>query len=50
MIPVNAYKLGWQPKWDEKRFLDGLDDEVEDVLALDTVKASVFDALLKDEK
>ncbi|KAL9071885.1 MAG: hypothetical protein Q9157_005311 [Trypethelium eluteriae] len=43
LVPVNAYRLGWQPKWDEERFLASLDDEVQAVQELDTVKSTVFD-------
>ncbi|RSL43276.1 hypothetical protein CEP54_015150 [Fusarium duplospermum] len=45
LIPENPLKLGWKPKWDEKRFLDSLDDEIEAVQQLDTVKMSLFDSL-----
>ncbi|KAM0424376.1 hypothetical protein ACHAPT_010524 [Fusarium lateritium] len=45
LVPENAFKLGWQPKWDEKRFLDSLDDEIKAVQQLDTVKMSLFDSL-----
>jgi hypothetical protein len=50
MIAVNAYEIGWKPKWDEKRFLESMDDEVVAVIELDTVKASVFNDLLTDGK
>lgn len=50
MVAVNAYKIGWKPKWDEKRFLECMDDEVVAVLELDTVKASVFNTLLANDK
>ncbi|KAM5349180.1 hypothetical protein ACJ41O_009003 [Fusarium nematophilum] len=46
LVPVNAYKLGWKPKWDEKRFLDSLDDEIQAVQELDTVKMTLFDTLI----
>ncbi|KAK4043107.1 NAD(P)-binding protein [Parachaetomium inaequale] len=50
LVAVNAFRqLGWQPKWDEKRFLEGLDDEVQDVLELDTVKATLFQPVLGRE-
>lgn len=45
LVPVNAYQLGWQPKWDKERFLESMDDEIEAVQELDKVKASVFDLL-----
>jgi len=50
MFAVNAYKIGWKAKWDEKRFMECIDDEVVAVLELDTVKASVFNTLLADDK
>ncbi|KAL9083685.1 MAG: hypothetical protein Q9165_008413 [Trypethelium subeluteriae] len=43
LVPVHAYRLGWQPKWDEERFLESLDDEIQAVQDLDTVKATIFD-------
>lgn len=42
IVPVNAYKLGWQPKWDQERMLASMDDEVQAVLDLDRFKPSVF--------
>ncbi|KAI9704644.1 MAG: hypothetical protein M1820_005392 [Bogoriella megaspora] len=48
-VPVNAYELGWRPKWDEKRFMESLDDEIQAVLELDTVKPSVFATLLPNQ-
>ncbi|RSM08477.1 hypothetical protein CDV31_008114 [Fusarium ambrosium] len=45
LISKNPLKLGWKPKWDEKRFLDSLNEEVEAVQQLDTVKMSLFDSL-----
>ena len=47
IVPVNAHKLGWKPEWDEKRFLESLDDEVLDVLELDDSSTAVFDSLQK---
>jgi hypothetical protein len=43
---VNAYKLGWEPKWDEKRFLDSMEEEIQATLDHDTVKATIFDSIL----
>ncbi|KAL6850631.1 hypothetical protein ACO1O0_007755 [Amphichorda felina] len=45
IAPVNAYKIGWQPKWDEKRFLDNIDEEVRDVLEVDS-KPTLFSSML----
>jgi hypothetical protein len=50
MVPVNALRLGWKPKWDEKRFLENLDGEVQSVLDFDTVPASLYDSLMADQK
>ena len=47
MIAVNAYKLGWQPSWNQQKFLESIDDEVQAVQELDTIKPSLFDSLLK---
>lgn len=49
VVAVNAYSIGWRPKWDEKRFLENMDDEVQSVQELDTVQNSVFDNLLAEE-
>ncbi|OTA57508.1 hypothetical protein K449DRAFT_437377 [Hypoxylon sp. EC38] len=49
LVPVNAYRLGWQPKWDKERFLESLDDEVQAVLELDTIKPTLFDSLLSSD-
>lgn len=50
LVPMNAYRLGWQPKWDEERFLENLDGEVQAVLELDTVTPTVFDVLMPTGK
>lgn len=50
MIAANAYQIGWKPKWDEQRFLGSMDEEVKDVLEVDTNKASVFNVLLENDK
>ncbi|KAH7016148.1 uncharacterized protein B0I36DRAFT_277426 [Microdochium trichocladiopsis] len=49
-IPINAYQIGWQPKWDEQRFLEGMDDEIKAALESDTVPATLFDKLLSPSK
>lgn len=46
-IAVNPFQLGWEPKWSEESFLDNLDDEVQAVLDLDTVKATIFNEFPK---
>ncbi len=45
IVPINAPKLGWKPTWDEKRFFESIDDEIQAVQDLDTVKLSLFDSL-----
>ncbi|KAI2628092.1 NAD(P)-binding protein [Hypomontagnella submonticulosa] len=50
LVPVNAYKLGWQPKWDQEKFLASIDDEVQAVRELDSVKPTVFEAILAPSK
>ncbi|KAE9369114.1 hypothetical protein N431DRAFT_469048 [Stipitochalara longipes BDJ] len=44
-VAMNAYHLGWQPKWDKERFLDSMDDEIQAVQELEKVNTTVFDAL-----
>ncbi|KAJ0382175.1 hypothetical protein COL922a_013087 [Colletotrichum nupharicola] len=47
LVAVNGYKLGWQPKWTQEMFLESIDDEVQDVLELDTAQtSSLFTTLL----
>ncbi|KAK1983626.1 hypothetical protein LZ30DRAFT_713824 [Colletotrichum cereale] len=45
LVPLNAYKLGWKPEWDESRFMDSIDDEVQSALDLDTGATSLYDSL-----
>ncbi|KAI1105789.1 NAD(P)-binding protein [Jackrogersella minutella] len=45
LVPVNAYQLGWSPKWDQKRFLESMEDEIQDVLELDTIKPTLFNSV-----
>ncbi|KAM0201465.1 hypothetical protein ACHAQI_011257 [Fusarium lateritium] len=48
MVPVNGSKLGWKPKWDsEAKLLDLLDQEIDDILNLDTAGTSLFNDLIK---
>ena len=46
IVPVNAYRIGWQPKWDEEMFLDKMDEEVRHVLEVDS-KPTLFDPMLR---
>jgi len=43
---VNAARLGWQPKWDQERFLTSMDAEIVAVQGLDKIKPTVFDSLM----
>lgn len=47
LIPVNAFKLGWQPIWTEGMLLESIDDEVQAALESDNVNMTLFDALTK---
>lgn len=44
--PINAYRLGWQPKWDEQMFLSQADEEVQSILGGNTVRTSVFEKIM----
>jgi hypothetical protein len=48
MVPVNVFKLGWKPEWDEERFLKNIDAEVQDALELDHYKPSAYDTFIKE--
>ncbi|KAF2181555.1 NAD(P)-binding protein [Zopfia rhizophila CBS 207.26] len=50
LVPVNAYKIGWQPEWTEERYLADIDAEVQAALDLDMIKSSRYDTLLSAEK
>ncbi|CRG90930.1 hypothetical protein PISL3812_07977 [Talaromyces islandicus] len=45
LVPINAYRLGWEPKWTMERFLDSMDDEIQAVLDLDKGQTSIFGVL-----
>ncbi|GKU21468.1 unnamed protein product [Fusarium langsethiae] len=50
LIQTNVYALGWKPKWDsEEKFLNQIDDEINDVQKLDTVKMSLFDSMVAEQ-
>ena len=46
--PINAYRLGWQPKWDEKMFLNRADEEVQAILDGNTTRTSIFEKVMTD--
>ncbi|KAK7409299.1 hypothetical protein QQX98_008539 [Neonectria punicea] len=41
LVPVNAYRLGWQPRWSETMLLDSVDDEIRSVQETDKAKAVI---------
>ncbi|KXS94225.1 hypothetical protein AC578_10919 [Pseudocercospora eumusae] len=45
MIAENPYKIGWKPKWDEQRYLESLEKEIDDALELEDVKPTLFQSL-----
>ncbi|PVI00757.1 hypothetical protein DM02DRAFT_671755 [Periconia macrospinosa] len=45
IVAEKPFELGWKPQWDEKKYLENIDQEVQDFLELDSGKASIFDAL-----
>jgi hypothetical protein len=46
--PINAYRLGWQPKWDEQMFLNRADEEVQAILDGNTIRTSIFEKVMTD--
>ncbi|KAF4987458.1 hypothetical protein FGRMN_10361 [Fusarium graminum] len=38
-------RIGWKPEWDSAKFLDRVDDQVQDVLELGKAKSSLIDSL-----
>lgn len=47
LVAEKPYELGWEPHWNEKKYLESIDQQVQDVLDLDNETVSVFDSLLK---
>lgn len=45
IIPENGIKIGWKPKWDEKRFLDNINDEIDAVVENGKAKSRLMDSL-----
>lgn len=45
MICENKDIVGWQPIWDEGRFLGSLDDEIDDFLELGLPKSSLLSSV-----
>ncbi|KAH6725045.1 hypothetical protein BKA61DRAFT_688439 [Leptodontidium sp. MPI-SDFR-AT-0119] len=50
IIAINAPRLRWRPEWDQDRYLNSMDEEVRAVLKMSTIKATIFDNLLKLNK
>jgi hypothetical protein len=45
-VPVNAFRLGWEPRWDsEAKLLDSIDDEITAAQEVRPIKSSIYDAL-----
>ncbi|KAF6842782.1 nad dependent epimerase dehydratase family protein [Colletotrichum musicola] len=47
LVSVKPYRLGWQPKWDEEKFMASMEDEVRDALEFGSVKPTLFNDLLQ---
>jgi hypothetical protein len=45
-VAINAYQLGWEPKWDQEKFLKSIDDEIQAALEFDTVRPSIYGVLM----
>ncbi|MBH1945714.1 hypothetical protein I5L01_16010, partial [Erythrobacter sp. YJ-T3-07] len=45
LTTTRAQNIGWQPKWDKKKFLDNIDDEIDAVLEHEKAKSSLIDSL-----
>ena len=45
VIAENKNKLGWEPRWDAKRLLDRIDDEIDAVLELGEGKSGLISSL-----
>ncbi|KAI0143171.1 NAD(P)-binding protein [Xylariaceae sp. FL1272] len=41
-IPVKKDLLGWQPEWDQERFMESLEDEVRNALESDLSKSGIY--------
>ncbi|KAF6831620.1 nad dependent epimerase dehydratase family protein [Colletotrichum plurivorum] len=47
LVSVKPYRLGWQPKWDEEKFMASLEGEVRDALEFGSVQPTLFNDLLQ---
>ncbi|KIW09780.1 hypothetical protein PV08_11880 [Exophiala spinifera] len=47
IIPVNAFNIGWQPKWTAESFLGSMDEEIKAVLEQgDKFKSTLYNSVL----
>ncbi|KAL9044052.1 MAG: hypothetical protein Q9214_002786 [Letrouitia sp. 1 TL-2023] len=45
IVSENKHRIGWKPTWTEDRFLQQIDDEIEDVLELGQAKSSLISSI-----
>ncbi|MCJ1457103.1 hypothetical protein MMC28_007469 [Mycoblastus sanguinarius] len=50
IVSEKAHSLGWKPVWNKDRFLQNIDDEIQDVVELGKAKSSLMDSLSKFAK
>ena len=50
MIAERPRSIGWAPKWNEKSFLQNIDDEVQAVVELGKAKSGLIDSLFESTK
>ena len=47
IIPERAFSIGWKPTWNNDRFLQNINDEIEAVIQLGSAKSSLIESFLK---
>jgi hypothetical protein len=45
IVAENVHKIGWKPVWTYERFLQNIDDQIQDVVDLGKAKSSLVDSL-----
>lgn len=50
MASTRPRQIGGKPQWDKSRFLQNIDDEVQNVLELGTAKSTLLDSLSQAAK
>lgn len=45
MTADRAFGIGWEPQWTKTRFLESIDEQVQDILDLGEAKSSLVDSL-----